>query len=170
MFTFEFYFLGTVFGAIIIFLVIRLELRTRAKWEEKQKAKNLPTEPSEEITNDTHNTYLQDFDKKNHVFIENSNFSRVYSCAGFQYNNGPQLRSLLRVNDRLTLVPEPLNKYNKNAVAIQWEEKKIGYIPDEYCKDIATMLSLGFELRAKIYEFHWGAYSYHKVKINVWTV
>lgn len=46
MFTFEFYFLGTVFGAIIIFLVIRLELRTRAKWEEKQKAKNLPTEPA----------------------------------------------------------------------------------------------------------------------------
>lgn len=47
--------------------------------------------------------------------------------AGFQYHEGERLWPRLQVGDRLNLIREPENKYDKRAVRVEWHGRKLGY-------------------------------------------
>ena len=49
--------------------------------------------------------------------------------AGFQYHEGEDVWPWLRVGDALALVREPRNRYDPRAVRLDWEGRKIGYVP-----------------------------------------
>lgn len=48
--------------------------------------------------------------------------------AGFRHNEGMQIFEKLKEGDEVSLIPEPSNKIDSNAIKIVFENKNIGYI------------------------------------------
>jgi hypothetical protein len=66
-----------------------------------------------------------------------------FSLAGFTYYDGIEVFQELKVGTLLTMKAEPENKYDPNAVAIYYGDKKLGFIPKEENKLIFQFLTLG---------------------------
>ena len=51
--------------------------------------------------------------------------------AGFQYHAAGELWPELRVGDTLTLIREPDNSHDGNAIRIEWRGRMLGYLPQD---------------------------------------
>lgn len=82
-------------------------------------------------------------DKKRH-------FSTFY-LAGFSYWDGCTVFNHLNVGTGLQLKFEPDNKFDAYAVAVYFEDHKLGYVPRSENKQISKFLEMGhsriFEVR-----------------------
>lgn len=87
---------------------------------------------------------------------------------GFQFNGGKSLLPLMHKGDTLLLKREPENEYDEKAVALKWNNKKIGYLPAVENVSIATMLDQGIELSCSIVEIDKTADMWEAVKVGVW--
>jgi hypothetical protein len=83
-------------------------------------------------------------DAVGHILLQDS------PLAGFQYHAGRELWPQLRVGDPLTLVREPDNRFDANAVRVEWQGRKIGYVPRRENADVARLLDRGQALEARI--------------------
>ncbi len=70
--------------------------------------------------------------------------------AGSQYYAVEALWGEMRLGDRLTLVREPENRYDKRAVRIEWKGHKLGYVPRKNNRLVAESLDIGEALEARI--------------------
>jgi hypothetical protein len=70
--------------------------------------------------------------------------------AGFRHYEGPDAYSALRAGERLTLVREPDNPYDANAVRVEWRGRKLGYVPRRENAAVARHLDRGTELEARV--------------------
>ena len=70
--------------------------------------------------------------------------------AGSQYYAVDALWGEMRLGDRLTLVREPENRYDKRAVRIEWKGHKLGYVPRKNNRLVAESLDMGEALEARI--------------------
>jgi hypothetical protein len=96
-----------------------------------------------------------DFLKKKHNGInENDDIYDSFNIAGFSYCDRNDIVEELRVGFELKLITEPNNKYDKYAVAIYYDEHKLGYIPMKKNKNISQLINLGHNdiFKAKIRE------------------
>lgn len=72
--------------------------------------------------------------------------------AGFQYHQGVTLWPSLRVGAALDLVREPDNAYDPRAVRVDWQGRKLGYLPRLDNAAASQLLDRGQPLRAEIVE------------------
>jgi hypothetical protein len=79
-----------------------------------------------------------------HILLQDS------PLAGFQYHAGKTLWPQMRVGDALTLVREPDNAYDAKAVRVEWQGRKIGYVPRRENADVARLMDRGEVLEARI--------------------
>lgn len=70
--------------------------------------------------------------------------------AGYQYHAGREVWAQLAVGDALTLVREPDNGFDANAVRVDWRGRKLGYVPRRDNAHIARLLDRGQVLHARI--------------------
>jgi hypothetical protein len=70
--------------------------------------------------------------------------------AGFQFYSGKGVWSEMKVGDPLTLVREPRNPYDPNAVRVEWRGEKLGYVPRADNADLARHLDRGTKVEARI--------------------
>jgi hypothetical protein len=70
--------------------------------------------------------------------------------AGFRYGEGEVLWLQLREGDRLELVREPGNPHDPNAVRVDWQGRKLGYVPRRENAAVAWGLDRGAPLRARV--------------------
>ncbi len=70
--------------------------------------------------------------------------------AGFQYHEGKALWEQMKVGDALTLVREPDNAYDPRAVRVEWQGRKLGYVPRKENEAVARQLDRGNKLEARI--------------------
>jgi hypothetical protein len=70
--------------------------------------------------------------------------------AGFQFYQGKALWDELKPGDELTLVREPDNPYDENAVRVEWRGTKLGYIPRRENADVARQMDRGAPVKARI--------------------
>ena len=70
--------------------------------------------------------------------------------AGFQYYQGKQLWDEIKVGDELTLVREPGNPHDGNAVRVEWRGHKLGYVPRRENRAVAHHLDRGGKVEARI--------------------
>lgn len=70
--------------------------------------------------------------------------------AGFQYHAGKTLWPQMQVGDALTLIREPDNSHDARAVRVEWQGRKIGYVPRRENADVARLLDRGQPLTARI--------------------
>ena len=60
--------------------------------------------------------------------------------AGFRFNNGMELLELMEVNDVIELKREPNNEHDTSAIALYWQQEKIGYVPADNNLILAKLL------------------------------
>lgn len=70
--------------------------------------------------------------------------------AGFRHYEAPHLWQELRRGDALTLVREPTNPYDANAVRVEWRGLKLGYIPRAQNAAVARQMDGGAALQARV--------------------
>ena len=70
--------------------------------------------------------------------------------AGFQYHEGEAVWPDLAVGATLALVREPGNSYDQRAVRLDWQGRKLGYVPRIDNAAVSHLLDRGHTLRAEI--------------------
>ena len=75
----------------------------------------------------------------------------TFHIAGFTYYNGIDVFEDLRIGAELFLKAEPENRFDPYAVAIYYENEKLGFVPREENEMLRKFLNLGhsdlFEVR-----------------------
>lgn len=67
-------------------------------------------------------------------------YLQQFFVAGFKHYRGMQLLSHMQVNDLLELKREPENMHDLSAIALYWQQEKIGYVPAEQNEILAKLL------------------------------
>ena len=83
-------------------------------------------------------------DTRTHILLQDS------PLAGFQYHHGKQLWTEMQAGDTLTLMREPDNHYDAQAIRVDWRGLKPGYVPRRENTDIARMMDYDAKLTARI--------------------
>lgn len=68
-----------------------------------------------------------------------------FSIAGFTYYEGALAFEHLKIGTKLRLELDEANKYDPRAVAIYFENKKLGFIPRSENRIFYKLLKVGFE-------------------------
>ena len=70
--------------------------------------------------------------------------------AGFRYGEAAEVWAFLREGDALQLVREPDNPHDPNAVRVDWQGRRLGYVPRRENAAVAWGLDRGAPLRARV--------------------
>ena len=70
--------------------------------------------------------------------------------AGFQYYQGKQVWDEIKVGDLLVLVREPGNPHDGNAVRVEWNGNKLGYVPRRENRAVAQHMDGGGDIEARV--------------------
>ena len=70
--------------------------------------------------------------------------------AGSQYYAASAVWGDIRVGDRLTLIREPGNRHDRNAIRVEWQGHKLGYVPRAENRAAAQALDAGEKLEARV--------------------
>lgn len=90
--------------------------------------------------------------------------------AGFQYHEAAALWPQLKVGDTLTLVREPGNRHDANAVRVDWRGKMLGYLPRAENKSVAAEMDRGTPVTARIARLRDDRNPWQRVLIEVYVV
>lgn len=76
----------------------------------------------------------------------------VYSgyIAGYQYHKGAQMEHLFKQGTEFLLKAEPQNPFDNDAVAVYYDNARIGFIPPDTNADIAKRIQQGEPLKARV--------------------
>jgi hypothetical protein len=89
------------------------------------------------------------------------------ALAGFQYHQGEAVWPKLSVFDPLQLVREPSNRFDKQAVRVEWRGQKLGYLPRTENTAVAQMLDRGERLTANIVQLELSDSPWQRVRLVV---
>lgn len=70
--------------------------------------------------------------------------------AGSQYYAVSAVWDKIRPGDRLTLVREPDNRHDRNAVRVEWQGRQLGYVPRAENRAVAAALDAGEKLEGRV--------------------
>ena len=90
---------------------------------------------------------------------------QVSLTAGLRYHDAKAVWGELQVGDRLALVREPDNPYDANAVRVEWNGHKLGYIPRTENQAVARQIDRGNPLQARITKLTY--YRNHRRKLEL---
>ena len=74
----------------------------------------------------------------------NTYFLHCY-IAGLQYYEVLEVWKDLEIGQRLELIPEPDNRYDKHAVIVAFGDKKLGYLPRSENRAVSKILLDGYD-------------------------
>ena len=89
--------------------------------------------------------------------------------AGFQYYDGKVLWDNMRVGDPLTLVREPQNPHDSNAVRVEWKGQPLGYVPRRDNSDVARQIDRGVPVQARIVRLKEARNPWQRVEFEVFV-
>lgn len=69
-----------------------------------------------------------------------------FNIAGFTYYEGALAFENLKIGTQLILAADPANIYDEHAVAIYYNDLKLGFIPKGKNKPIAELLNAGVDV------------------------
>lgn len=88
--------------------------------------------------------------------------------AGSQYYALAQVAPQLRPGDRLTLVREPNNRHDRNAVRVDWRGQPLGYVPRAENRAVARALDDGESLEARVAKLRDDPNPWRRVEFEVY--
>jgi len=87
--------------------------------------------------------------------------------AGFVYYDGKAVWPRLKTGDALTLVREPANPHDANAIRIEWRGSMLGYLPRRENADLARQMDLGAQPEARITRLEKAANGRHRISYEI---
>ncbi|HWV18806.1 MAG TPA: HIRAN domain-containing protein [Rhodocyclaceae bacterium] len=87
--------------------------------------------------------------------------------AGYQYHAGTEVWAQLQAGDALTLVREPDNPHDRNAVRVEWRGRQLGYLPRAENQAIAVELDRGSRVEGRIARLREAKNPWQRVLIDV---
>lgn len=88
--------------------------------------------------------------------------------AGFQYHEGAVIWPSLHIGDSLQLIREPDNAYDRQAVRVDWNGRKLGYVPRIQNITVSHLLDQGHPLSAEIIRLESGTNPWSRVTFAVY--
>jgi hypothetical protein len=85
--------------------------------------------------------------------------------AGLRHHDAKLVWDEMQVGDALRLVREPDNPYDANAVRIDWNGHKLGYLPQGDNIAVARQLDRGSPLQARVARM--SRYRNHRLKLEI---
>ena len=105
---------------------------------------------------------------------------KEFYIAGVKFHRMNEVLGKLGVGDNLTLSPEPENKFDPNAVRIQYESLPklddgysdvnsvmLGYVPKKFSSEISAMFEIGLNLECIITELNKTAKPWEMCKVVI---
>jgi hypothetical protein len=89
--------------------------------------------------------------------------------AGFQYYEGKDLWTMMRVGDTLQLMREPQNPHDANAVRVLWRNEMLGYIPRRENSDVARQMDRGAPVKARIVRLKEARNPWQRIEFEVYV-
>ena len=90
--------------------------------------------------------------------------------AGYAYYEGDRVINQLKPGLKLDLIREPENPYDSKAIAVYFQQHKLGFIPRVNNKVIATIMDQKTTVFAKILKIKPEENDWEKVKLEVLMV
>jgi hypothetical protein len=87
--------------------------------------------------------------------------------AGFQYHEGKALWNQLKEGDALSLTREPDNPYDANAIRVDWQGHKLGYVPRRENADMARLMDRGQAVQARITRLQKARNPWERIRFEV---
>lgn len=89
--------------------------------------------------------------------------------AGFQYHAAPALWNDLRTGEPLTLIREPDNPHDANAVRVEWRGRLLGYLPKAENRAVAAEMDRGGRVEGRIARLREQRNPWQRVLIDVFV-
>ena len=89
---------------------------------------------------------------------------QVSLTAGLRHHEAKAVWERMQVGDPLTLVREPGNAFDANAVRVEWQGHKLGYVPRTENQAVARQMDRGSRLQARITKLAY--YRNHRRKLE----
>jgi hypothetical protein len=70
--------------------------------------------------------------------------------AGSQYYALGDFWSEIKVGDPLSLIREPENRHDRNAIRVEWRGHQLGYVPRAENRAVAAAMDAGDKLTARV--------------------
>ena len=70
----------------------------------------------------------------------------TFYVAGVQFHELKKCIQNVKEDDVLTINPEPTNKYDPNAIRIEFNEFMIGYVPKKFSSEVSAALEVNEDL------------------------
>lgn len=87
--------------------------------------------------------------------------------AGFVHYDGKAVWERMKKGDRLTLVREPSNPHDANAIRIEWEGHMLGYVPRRENADLARQMDLGARPEGRITALSKAVNGRHRISYEI---
>jgi hypothetical protein len=75
---------------------------------------------------------------------------KKFFIAGVQHHELHEVIEDLKEDDELDLICEPDNKFDPNAIRIEFEDTMLGYVPKKFSAEVSAALEVGHDLECKI--------------------
>ena len=96
-----------------------------------------------------------------------------FYVAGVQHHSLHTILQEVQEGDELLVIPEPTNKYDKNALKIIYESLAnntpvmIGYVPGKLSAQVSAFLDACQALECKVLEFNPDAKPWNQIKVII---
>lgn len=94
---------------------------------------------------------------------------KQFYIAGVKFHDLPRHIRDLEKGTELTLVPEPTNPYDPNAVKIFWGEIFCGYVPAKFSAEISGLIEIGVELSCVVTQVNVSAKPWEMCQVEIST-
>jgi hypothetical protein len=89
--------------------------------------------------------------------------------AGFVYYDGKTVWERMKAGDRLSLVREPANPHDSNAIRLEWQGHVLGYVPRRDNADLARQMDLGARAEARITGLNKAPNGRHRISYEIYV-
>ena len=90
-----------------------------------------------------------------------------FAIAGFQYHDGPTLLPSIQPGLSLALIAEPDNPFDSFAVRIDYQSRKLGYVPRSDNRHISRLLRQDARLWCRVKEVNEDEWPWRAVRVEV---
>lgn len=95
-----------------------------------------------------------------------------FFIAGVRFHKLNTVIDDIAEGDDLTLVPEPSNKFDPNAIKIEYrlraaDNAMLGYVPKRISSEVAAMIEIGKEVKCILTELNKNADPWERVKVEI---
>lgn len=90
--------------------------------------------------------------------------------AGFQYHAGPAVWDDMKEGDALTLVREPDNRHDAQAIRVEWRGRQLGYLPRAENAPVAAAMDRGTRVVGRIARLTSHPNPWKRIRVEVFVL